>query len=88
MAQTPPYLDANKTAPAESLVSITPNDGTDIAENARALYIGGAGDVSVIAVGDSSAVTLTAVSAGTILPIRVKRVLSTGTTATAIVALF
>jgi hypothetical protein len=54
----------------------------------RALWIGGAGDVAVIAEGDTDAVTISAVPAGTVLPIRCKKVMSTNTTATLIVALY
>lgn len=88
MVTTSPYLDANKTAPAESAVEVTPHDSNDIAANCRALWVGGAGDLEVIFVGQSTAVTIVGVAAGTLLPFRVSRVLSTGTTATSIVALY
>ncbi len=56
----------------------------------RALWIGGAGDVAVVAVNDELAapVTISAVPAGTVLPIRAMYVMSTNTTATLIVALY
>lgn len=73
--------------PAVRAFSITPNDGADLPEVVRALYVGGAGDISVILVGDSSAVVLVAVPVGSLLPIRVKRVRATGTTATSIIGL-
>jgi hypothetical protein len=52
------------------------------------VYVGTAGNVALMAVGDSAAVTFTAVPAGTILPIRIKRVMSTNTTASTIVAIY
>lgn len=88
VATIPAYLDANKTAPAEKAVEVTPHDSNDIAANSRALWVGGAGDLEVIFVGDSAATTIVGVAAGTLLPFRISRVLSTGTTATAIVALY
>lgn len=74
--------------PSSIAYAVTPHDSTDIlgGMNTRALYVGGAGNL--VAVMDSGAVTFTAVPAGTVLPIRCKRVNSTNTTATAIVALF
>jgi hypothetical protein len=48
------------------------------------LYVGGAGDVAV-KTGAGNSVTFSSVPAGTIIPLRVTQVLSTGTTATNIV---
>lgn len=69
-------------------VAVTPSDSTDIAAGQTwGLYVGGTGDlVAVYQNGVTS--TFTAVPAGAILPIRVKRVNSTSTTATGIVALY
>lgn len=55
----------------------------------RGLYVGGAGDLTVIMHDDVAAaagVTLKAVPVGTYLPLNVRRVLATGTTATLIIA--
>lgn len=56
----------------------------------RALWIGGAGDVAVVAVDDelSAPVVMSGIAAGTVLPVRAKYVMSTNTTATLIVALY
>lgn len=75
-------------APARALRAVTPNDSTDLEGYVRALWVGGAGNVSVIAAEDTDPVTISGVPAGTILPIRAKRVRSTSTTATNIVALY
>ncbi len=73
---------------ATRLVSITKSDSTDLtASKIRALWIGGAGDVAVIAFNDSAAVTISSVPAGTILPISVVKVMSTNTTASSMVGL-
>lgn len=78
-----PGLDA----PATRGAAITPNDSADLAFATRAVYVGGAGNIAAILQGDTVAVTFTGVVAGSILPIRVARVLATGTTATALVGL-
>ncbi len=66
--------------------AVTPSDAADLAFTARSLYVGGAGDVKVdTANGDT--LVFSAVPAGTVLPVAVKKVYATGTTATAIVAL-
>lgn len=75
------------TAPANRAVSVTPSDSQDLTAVARSLYIGGSGNVSVVTSGGDT-VTFIGLTAGTILPVRVSRVRSTGTTATNIVALW
>ena len=71
---------------AQSVAAVTPSDSVDLTTNARALYIGGTGAVKVTTVA-GDAVTFSAAQAGSILPIAVRRVWSTGTTATNILAL-
>lgn len=75
--------------PSSLYAAVTPSDTSDSGEFAyvsRALYVGGAGDVVAISPSGAS-VTFSSVPAGTILPIRAKRIAATGTTATAIVYL-
>jgi len=73
---------------ARQLRAVTASDTVDLPmAPCRALWIGVAGNVALIANGDTDAVTLVSVSAG-LLPVRAKRVLATGTTATSIVALY
>jgi hypothetical protein len=74
------------TAPAYRGAAVTKSDAT-ILPQTRALYVGVTGDVAVIFAGDTAAVTLKAVPVG-ILPVQVTKVMSTGTTATDIVALY
>ena len=75
------------SAPANSAAAVTPSDSADLSYTARSLYIGVSGDVVVHMRGQTTSVTFTAAPVG-ILPIRVDRVLSTGTAATNIVALW
>ena len=73
-------------SPGRGAAAVTPNDGADLTRYARRLYIGGTGDVKVDMI-DGSTVTFASVPAGE-LNISSKRVYSTGTTATNIVAIF
>lgn len=76
--------------PAYQGVAITKSDATDLTTSKiRGLWVGGAGDVAVIFFGDSTntAVTISSVPAGTLLPIAVKKVMNTNTTATNMVGL-
>lgn len=74
--------------PASKLVAITKSDATDLTANKiKALWVGGAGDVAVIGINDTAAVTIVGVPAGTLLPVMVSKVMSTNTTATSIVGL-
>lgn len=82
-ANTQPSL----SGPAASAVSVTPSDGGDLAQPSRALYVAAAGNLAVRML-TGEAATFASVPAGSLLPIRVTRVLATGTTATGIVALF
>ena len=67
--------------------AVTPSDTVDLAYVSRAIYVGGAGNLAVLLSGDAAAVTLIAVAVGSVLPLRVKRVMATNTTATNLVAL-
>lgn len=73
--------------PARNGASVTPSDATDLPTASRSLYVGGAGNLSIITTGGDT-VALTGVPAGTLLPICAARVRATGTTATGIVALW
>ena len=78
---------AGLDSPAIDGAAVTPNDSTDLTTTPRALWVGGAGNVSLVTLGGTT-LTITGIPAGTLLPIRVTRVRSTSTTATAIVALW
>jgi hypothetical protein len=72
---------------AENAYAITPADDADLPRSTRSIYVGGAGDVNVVLANDDTNVIFVNVAAGSVLPIRVKKVLSTDTTATDLVAL-
>jgi hypothetical protein len=63
-----------------------PSDGVPLAQTTRAIYVGQAGDLR-LRMASSDVVTLMAVPAGAMLPLRVAQVMATGTTAGALVGL-
>lgn len=76
--------DFQNDHPGTRLVDITPNDSTDI--DPCVLYVGTSGNLKILAMDDSTAVTVTNVPVG-IFPVVVKRVYSTDTTASGIVGI-
>jgi len=68
--------------------AVTPNDGTDLSSITRGIFIGGAGNIAVIFADDADGapVTLTGIATGVWHPMQVRRVMSTNTTATLILA--
>ena len=83
---TGPFGEVGNLNVSITYEAVTPSDSTDLTTLARAIYVGGAGNVVAVQ-HDGTAVTFTAVPAGTVLPIAVRRINSTSTTATSIVAL-
>lgn len=74
-------------APASRYFAITPSNSTDFDYNTRAIYVGSSGNL--VAVDDAGTTcTFSNVPAGTILPIRAKRVNSTNTTASNLVGMY
>jgi len=77
----------NIAAPARRGFAIVASDTNDLSAETRAVYVGSAGDlVAVLSSGDE--VTFAGVGGGTLLPIRAKRIKSTGTTAGQLVGLY
>lgn len=73
-------------------VAVTPHDSNALTRETRAVWVGGAGNITcrMRSAGQAtpSDVVFTGVPAGTLLPIRVTHVRATGTTATNMVALW
>lgn len=67
--------------------AITKSDVTEFATMTKGLYVGTTGDVAVV-MADGSAFTIPSVPAGAVLPIQVKQVKSTGTTADGFIGLY
>ncbi|WP_375599371.1 hypothetical protein [Devosia sp. Naph2] len=79
--------DSGVDAPVGSGAAVAPNDDTDLTIVTRAVYVGGSGNLAVI-MQSGAELTFENVSDGQLLPIRVSRIKSTGTTATSIVGLW
>jgi hypothetical protein len=73
-------------SPGANAIAITPSNTDALEKISRAIYIGGAGNLTVEMIGGQT-VTFVGLSAGCLLPIRVYKVL-TSTTATNLVALY
>lgn len=74
------------SSPARLAFAIAPSDSAELAILPKAIVAGSAGTVALRAVDSAADVTLT-VQAGQMIPLRVRFVRSTGTTATGLVAL-
>lgn len=87
MADTFPTSAQLSWEPGARHYAVTPHDSTDFTASFRALYIGTGGDVVIVDM-NSTAVTYKNVPAGTVIPMRGRRVNSTSTTATDIVGIY
>jgi hypothetical protein len=86
-AQDYGYAPKQAWDPGGSAAAVTPQSTNELEYVTTGLYVGGAGDVRV-QMRDGQEVTFSDVAAGSVLPIRVRKVLLTGTTATDIVAIW
>lgn len=71
---------ATGTMPGYDAFTITPSDSVDLTHPARAIYVGGGGDISLVTLAGNT-VVFTAVPQGTIFPMQAQRINSTNTTA-------
>lgn len=77
------YGAAGLTAPAVDGIAITPNDGANLPQTVRSIYVGGAGTVSLVTPRGTT-LSFTAVAGG-IIPFWAVKVNLTGTSATGLV---
>ena len=80
------FPNTNSGAAYDAL-AVTPSDIVNLTTPARALYVGGTGNIVLITHGGNQ-VTFSNVQAGSVLSVSVTRVLATNTTATGIIALY
>jgi hypothetical protein len=78
--------------PFTDAAAVTPSDTVDLVPPCRGLWVGSLGNVTVVMVdypsGATPTVEFVAVPAGTHLPVCCRRVMSTGTSAGSILALY
>ncbi len=81
---------SNYSSSVGRAIAVTPSDANNLVNSVRGLYLGVAGNVVAIMSDDAAntSVTFTGLAAGVFHPLKVKRVLATGTTATGIVAVW
>ena len=72
--------------PASHGFAITPSDSALLVENTRAIYVGSGGDIAALMLSGAN-VLLSAVPSGSILPLRLTKIMASGTTADNIVGL-
>lgn len=75
------------SAPAVDAAQVNPSNSQDLVHVTRAVYIGTGGDLAV-ELANGTRITLPNSVGGMMYPLRVRKVLSTGTTASSIVALW
>lgn len=82
------YSDVDSVmASARKGFTITPHDSTEITLTPKAVWVGGAGNLVVRLVDDSSDITISGIASGSLLPIRPKLV-KTSSTATLLIGLY
>ncbi len=86
MTRYPGRADAI-SAPAQRAFTITPSDAVDLAAETRGLWVGASGDLALVLASGDEVIVAGAVG-GTLLPLRVRRVKATGTTASQLVGLY
>lgn len=77
----------NLSSPCDNAAIITPNNDTDLIYVTRAVWVGGAGTINVTLAGGQT-VLFSGIVAGTLLPLRITRVLSSSTSATDLVGIW
>ncbi len=82
-----PNVHTELDSPATKHFAMTPHDSTNESNYTRGVYIGGSGNLTIVT-DDDVAVAYSNAVAGTIIPIRAKRVNSTGLTASNLVGMY
>src|SRR5262245_51351933 len=78
---------AGVSGPSRTVVTVTPSDTVKLPTGCRGIYVGGAGNVTLVD-GFGTVQTFTGVTAGSTLPVAALRINSTNTTATLMKALY
>lgn len=75
------------TSPAEDCFVIQPSDQSDLPKVTKAIFVGQGGDVRLIPLRGTTAVTFFNLASGSVLDVRARAVLAAGTTALDMVGL-
>lgn len=75
------------TVPARGAFAITASDSVDLARVTTGVYVGSTGNLKVT-MENGDVVTFGSIVAGVVHPLRVKRVWSTGTTASSVIGVW
>lgn len=73
--------------PSRITFAITPSDTAALPNLPKAIYVGGAGNITLRSINGAADVVFNAVPVGAILPVRAQFIRATGTTATNLVGL-
>ncbi len=76
------------TVPARAAAAVTKSDSENLPATCRGIYVGASGDLKVDLAEGGVGIVFVGLAAGVIHPIACKKVYSTGTTATSIVAVY
>ena len=87
MADLYAHSSPSLTSPAIDGTMISPDDAVDLPHVTRAIYVGTGGQIAA-ELASGVAVNLVGVAGGTLLPLRVRKILASGTTAANIVGLW
>ncbi|KKK96204.1 hypothetical protein LCGC14_2665100 [marine sediment metagenome] len=82
------YAGSGWNSPFTRCFSITPQDDKELNHLPRALFIGGAGNMMLVAENDDDPVTFIGLKKGDVLTVRAKKILATGTTATQLIGMY
>lgn len=84
-----PFLNTQPslTGPATGGFAVTPSDADALSTVCRALYVGGGGNL-VVRMLSGETLVFPNVPSGSLLPLRASHVMTTGTAATGLVALY
>jgi hypothetical protein len=69
-----------------SAFDVTPNNNVDLPNGVTGIYVGGTGHLRIQTL-DGAFPTFSAVPVGTVIPVQIRRVMASGTSATLLVAL-
>lgn len=77
----------NLISPAEDCFAIEPHDVNQLSQAPKAIFVGQGGNITLVPLRGSATVTFYNIASGSVLDVRPKAILATGTTAADLVGL-